>query len=38
MQVNAIQAQISSLHSAYNSCLKTRMSEFLAMDTAAKKE
>ena len=38
MQVNAIQAQINSLHSAYNSCLKTRMSEYLAMDAAARKD
>ena len=38
MQVNGTQAQLISLHSAYNSCLKNRMGEWLAMEPAQKSE
>ena len=32
MQVNAVQATLTSLHSAYNSCLRSRVDDFLAND------
>ena len=38
MQVNGTQAQLISLHSAYNSCLKNRVGEWLAMEPAQKSE
>ena len=38
MQVNGTQAQLISLHSAYNSCLKSRVGEWLSMDAAQKTE
>ena len=38
MQVNAAQAGLISLHSAYNSCLKSRVDEWLSMDPAVKAE
>ena len=38
MQVNKNQADLISLHAAYNSCLKNRMAEWLAMDAGQKKE
>ena len=38
MQVNQVQSQLLSLHSAYNSCLKSRTDEWLNMDAAAKQD
>ena len=38
MQVNGVQATLTSLHSAYNSCLRTRVDDFLAQDPAKNRE
>ena len=38
MQVNAVQATLTSLHSAYNSCLRSRVNDFLAEDPAKNRE
>ena len=38
MQVNSVQATLTSLHSAYNSCLRARVDDFLAQDPAKNRE
>ena len=38
MQVNKAQADLISLHSAYNSCLKNRVAEWIATEPAVKNE
>ena len=38
MQVNGVQATLTSLHSAYNSCLRSRVDDFLAQDPAKNRE
>ena len=38
MQVNSVQSQLLSLHSAYNSCLKTSVTQWLALEPAQKQE
>ena len=38
MQVNKVQSDLIGLHSAYNSCLKNRVAEWVAMDGAQKQE
>ena len=38
MQVNKVQADLISLHSAYNSCLKNRVAEWIATEPAVKNE
>ena len=38
MQVNGVQATLTSLHSAYNSCLRSRVDEYLSKDPAANRD
>ena len=38
MQVNKVQAELISLHKAYNNCLKAKVTDWLAMDAASKQE
>ena len=38
MQVNSVQATLTSLHSAYNNCLRSRVDDFLAQDPAKNRE
>ena len=38
MQVNAIQAELNSLHKAYNNCLKSRVNDWMAMEPAQRSD